>query len=293
MIGVSISEVICRPRTAMLSPRWPRLWLLPTLDALRNALDNAAHFSHWAMSFTTLGVLAVYCDQCGRKLRDGAKFCDACGSPVLGPLTDQPIAAAESPVSAPFPPPDMRDAFQGVLDRCPHCGAGMRPNQVQCPRCFQLRYRAPEAAEMPEAGSPDSSKPLVAGWLSFAGVVAALIGSFGPWAVVQSVFGSITVNGSSRDGAITAALCVVAGAIILFRLTTRRRGRLFMLAFLIEVLVLIIWAADFSDVNDLADAEAGEFVSIETGWGLQVVGLGTVCALIFHVVHLVRNEMGD
>ncbi len=41
----------------------------------------------------------MYCSQCGAKIRDDAKFCDKCGSPVKIAKQDKPVKPAESPFS--------------------------------------------------------------------------------------------------------------------------------------------------------------------------------------------------
>ena len=49
----------------------------------------------------------MFCENCGKELKPGARFCDACGAPVPGP------AAEDAPGAAETGPGTMNGGFQG------------------------------------------------------------------------------------------------------------------------------------------------------------------------------------
>lgn len=67
----------------------------------------------------------MYCPNCGKKLDDNSKFCDACGTKVI-----PDVPKAETIVK------------EGRLFKCPACGEPLPSNAIKCPACgFEIRGR--------------------------------------------------------------------------------------------------------------------------------------------------------
>lgn len=66
----------------------------------------------------------AFCINCGQKLKDGDKFCSACGTAVA---EDQR---------------KRKTVYDGELHKCPNCGEILHPFAVSCPSCgYQIRGR--------------------------------------------------------------------------------------------------------------------------------------------------------
>lgn len=72
----------------------------------------------------------AYCSKCGQMLRDGAKFCDNCGTPV-------DVANDSS---------KRKVVFEGKVYKCPNCGEILDAFMVNCPSCG-YEIRGAEAAD--------------------------------------------------------------------------------------------------------------------------------------------------
>lgn len=59
----------------------------------------------------------TFCNNCGKQLNVGAKFCDECGTPVLN--TE----------------PKRETIFEGAIHKCPHCGETLKAFEIICPTC--------------------------------------------------------------------------------------------------------------------------------------------------------------
>ncbi len=119
------------------------------------------------------------------------------------------------------------------------------------------------------------------------GAVAALviaIGSLGPWAKVDTVFGTISVNGTSGDGPLTI---VAAGLVLAGFLSSvwvlRWVGAIGALA--VGGYDLINASSRFSDLN--AD---NEFAHASVAWGLWLVVAAAVVAIVASVVTPKRSR---
>jgi hypothetical protein len=109
------------------------------------------------------------------------------------------------------------------------------------------------------------------------GAVAALvivIGSLGPWAKVDTVFGTISVNGTSGDGPLTI---VAAGLVLAGFLSS-----VWVLRWVGAIGALVVGGYDlvnassrFSDLN--AD---NEFARASVAWGLWLVVAAAVVAIV-------------
>ena len=51
----------------------------------------------------------MFCENCGKELKPGARFCDDCGAPVPGPAAEGAPGAAETG------PGMMNGGFQGIF----------------------------------------------------------------------------------------------------------------------------------------------------------------------------------
>jgi hypothetical protein len=109
------------------------------------------------------------------------------------------------------------------------------------------------------------------------GAVAALvvaIGSLGPWAKVDTVFGTISVNGTSGDGPLTiAAAGLVLAGFLSSVWVLRWVGAIGALA--VGGYDLINASSRFSDLN--AD---NEFARASVAWGLWLVVAAAALAIV-------------
>jgi hypothetical protein len=122
------------------------------------------------------------------------------------------------------------------------------------------------------------------GWIVLGGAIALFVGSFLPWASVDTVFGSVSKNGTSGDGVFTLVGAVVV-ALLTFPAVKQpvARGRS-MAAFIVALLAGVICVVDIVDVNRVAD-EAGAQVNVGAGLWLCAVGAGAaaIAALLLFV----------
>ena len=98
-------------------------------------------------------------------------------------------------------------------------------------------------------------------------LVLTAIGSFLPWASIQSVFGTIEVSGTSGDGIITLLLAIVTGCFICFG----SKFKMFVWAAIFSVLGLIISIGEIFNVTSKNDEE---FAIVQVGYGLYLCVIG-------------------
>ena len=72
----------------------------------------------------------MFCSNCGKKLEDGAKFCDACGTKVESASSSHQHEEKQNK-------PDVKE---GTIHKCPSCGEILKGFEVNCPACgLELR----------------------------------------------------------------------------------------------------------------------------------------------------------
>jgi hypothetical protein len=92
-----------------------------------------------------------------------------------------------------------------------------------------------------------------------------------PWATVNSVFGSISINGTDGDGTMTL---VGGGIVILLVVLGKYLG-----ALILSLLTGVILVIDLVDVNrNVADARGEEMFTASVGWGLWLATAGAIVA---------------
>lgn len=65
----------------------------------------------------------MYCEKCGEKLNEGAKFCHGCGAPITQSTEN-----------------GRKQSFAGEIVKCPSCGEILSAFEGICPSCgFELR----------------------------------------------------------------------------------------------------------------------------------------------------------
>lgn len=104
----------------------------------------------------------IYCSNCGEKLVEGSKFCNACGTPTgkVEPKKEEPAPIQHEPPVAPPPvitPPEIKEEkvieeqpkteqkqstyserkqeYAGKIIKCPSCGAELQSFTAVCPSC--------------------------------------------------------------------------------------------------------------------------------------------------------------
>lgn len=69
----------------------------------------------------------MYCSNCGKKLADGLKVCNRCGSQVISSNLD--------PVDS-----KRKTIFDGIIHKCPNCGSHLDAFEHKCKECgYELR----------------------------------------------------------------------------------------------------------------------------------------------------------
>lgn len=118
-----------------------------------------------------------------------------------------------------------------------------------------------------------------------AGSLAVIIGSLGPWAVVQTPFSSLTLAGTSTDDGkvILIAACVAAVALLLRAVWNSIIP--LVLALLAGILCAI---ASFADIFETQSLFADD-PTASLGWGLWLVGIGSVALLLGIVLCMVTQ----
>ena len=61
----------------------------------------------------------AFCINCGKKIENGARFCNSCGTPT-GQFIDET---------------NLQAAFQETSNKCPYCGGMLKALQSTCPFC--------------------------------------------------------------------------------------------------------------------------------------------------------------
>lgn len=72
----------------------------------------------------------AFCKNCGAQLKDGAKFCAKCGTPVEGAASSGTTSETRKQVFV-----------NSVVRKCPHCGAEVASDAIKCPECGFLLER--------------------------------------------------------------------------------------------------------------------------------------------------------
>jgi len=131
-------------------------------------------------------------------------------------------------------------------------------------------------------------------WWSAASVILMVVGAFGPWAVVDGIFGvrGVTVRGTAGDGWIVIGAAAVAVVPLLFYARRRRRW-LSVIAFLAAVVAAATAAYDINDLNRLSSQELfGSLVS--PGWGLYAALAGSISLALSSIGLMIerRREAG-
>lgn len=75
----------------------------------------------------------AYCDKCGKRLADGAVFCSKCGAPVTHVSDDADTGK-------------RAERYDGVVHKCPNCGAPVGSFDAYCSACGN-ELRDKEAAD--------------------------------------------------------------------------------------------------------------------------------------------------
>jgi hypothetical protein len=141
-----------------------------------------------------------------------------------------------------------------------------------------------------QSGNKDAAP--IAGLLALVGAVAAIIGSFGPWATVNAGFFSASVSGMSGDGQITAPLAIIATALILYRLFRQSGGASVLIAFVLLSVVSAVGILDWANIADLMSDDTESILGlVQTGWGIEALLFGPGWGSFFLMTHWFRREI--
>lgn len=115
-------------------------------------------------------------------------------------------------------------------------------------------------------------------WFGVAGCAVALAGSFMPWVTINSVFGSIGVNGTEGDGKITAVLAIVAGLAAILGLNKASRSNV-RLAGVVALIGVILSVYELQHVSSRTGGVTGA-VRTSVGSGIWLMAAGFVIAVV-------------
>ena len=93
----------------------------------------------------------MFCSNCGKELRNDAKFCDACGTKVFR----EEISKKEEDVVE-----DKKPQKEGKVFKCPACGEIISFDTIKCPTCgndIRGRDSTQSISSFFDKSKPDSS----------------------------------------------------------------------------------------------------------------------------------------
>lgn len=209
---------------------------------------------------------------------------------------------------------------------CPRCGAVAAENEY-CSTCGLHLAQQPElptrerwearqasALEHPAAtgsheGTDAGKSPLGAGvdeklsasarapagrpavfWVTAAAALLMIIGGFGTWATATTVFGSLSVAGTSGDGWFLIAGGAVGGGLLLWHVSQPQTWKPILIA-AAALLGLVPASIDFSNIHDVTGESNG--VLIQIGWGLYISVIASAGLLVTAVYTVVKRPYSD
>jgi hypothetical protein len=139
--------------------------------------------------------------------------------------------------------------------------------------------QSPSSASMPlRSASMARTTP---SWIALAASGLVVLGAFGPWASMMSVFGRLDVSGfDGGDGKITAL--IGASLVILFWVRTTATIRV--VRAVMAACVAVVGLIDLGNINHVIDASSSEYARVSVGWGLWGTLLGSAVAFALAIV---------
>ncbi|MCP3973410.1 MAG: hypothetical protein GY720_02825 [bacterium] len=120
---------------------------------------------------------------------------------------------------------------------------------------------------------PSQAKDLgPAKWAAPVGFGLVIVGSFGPWVTVATVFSSISVAGTTGDG-IPTLVAAIAGVMISL-MAPSRLGQ--WVAIVLGAGITLVAAYDMTDIARLAAETSNQYVRASVGWGLIMTLVGGI-----------------
>lgn len=119
--------------------------------------------------------------------------------------------------------------------------------------------------------------------IGLGGAGGLALGSVLPWASVQSVFGSITVNGTDGDGVLTLA----CGIIAIIGFAVRKP----LLALIPSAIGLAIGLFDLIDINRNIGEVETDFARASIGYGLWLLVAGGVVAVVAAALLITQRRL--
>ena len=268
----------------------------------------------------------AFCSQCGRKVTEGTAFCSGCGHN----LKESPETRTAIP-NEPFTLICQRCGFEGVMSspplatdrvRCKKCGHEWYPSQKPSDRTVQgkehfelvtegrkstytetthLSGRNPfssrETAYAAESSQYTHSKTTYTAGMALGGILA-IIGSFLPWAELNTPFGSAKLSAiaDGRDGIFTLILGIVVMAFSVgFLFWEGPKIKLCGLLLAVSVLIFIIAVVDMSRLSDISRTwnQDGLGGVASVGAGLYVVLIGSIISACSGLVYLVKSLLSN
>jgi hypothetical protein len=121
--------------------------------------------------------------------------------------------------------------------------------------------------------------------VSAACAVAAIIGGLGPWASVQSIFGTITLDGSVGDGQIVAVVGGI-GAVLLAIRAFAESGALGVMGMVAHLINAVIGIWKWVDFQELAQGQDTEFAVLSMRWGIPLIVVASILGIVAEIASL-------
>ena len=144
----------------------------------------------------------------------------------------------------------------------------------------------------------DEARVKLAGRVLLAAGTAMFVGSFLPWAVLRTGFGTLSKNGvEGGDGIATALAGVILGIIAAVILSGRRPGRTWIGVLVLSAMAMVVAAIDMADVSNRAASVDSEFASANIGSGLYLIAISALVAsstivVLFPSAHVSLGRKG-
>jgi len=145
-----------------------------------------------------------------------------------------------------------------------------------------------ELKPRPAQGTSNGRPPVF--WATAAAAVLMIIGGFGTWASVTSIFGSLSVAGTSGDGWFLIAGGAIGAGLLFWHVSQPQAWKpaLIVAAALLGLVPAVI---DFGNIHDVTGGSNGVLVQI--GWGLYISVIASAALLVAGIYTLVKRPYAD
>ena len=133
-----------------------------------------------------------------------------------------------------------------------------------------------------------NQQKLIGGVLVIVMGLVIVIGSILPWATAQTVFGSISKNGTEGDGKITLATGIIILLCGIAILVSEKYSGWVGLAVIASSASMVVAIIDLVDVSRKLSGISNQYVTASAGIGLYIVLVGGMIGIVSALVSAVR-----